>query len=353
MLPHTIITESSSRNPFQSAPIETSQSTSSIALMTDQTLLAKARKARFDDLSNFSEHPSEDVEGFLKSIKNITKANDESDNYEVLEIVRGKLTQSAGVWFDNNESSFTKWSDFETPFRHRYFPTRLAHQNFDKLKQRAQQHNEIVTSYFDDIVKLCRDIDPDMSEKIIIHHLMSGLNPDFQKELSRRESSMNTLSDFLKHAKIEEDLYDTFEKSRNLSPQAQQSYFHYDRSATSSLTTRVQQPTQHSQNLKHGNYLPYLTRSQRSVPPRNWTPEFTPYTTTTDKQHISKYSPRCIFNKKQICNQPKSLHQFSNCKVCGRQNHRIIDRFYRRTTGCFNCDHNHHVRYCPLPPNFQ
>ena len=207
--------------------------------MTDQTLLAKARKARFDDLPNFSGHLSEDVERFLKSIKNITKATDESDHLKVLEIVRGKLTQSAGIWFDNNESTFTKWSDFETAFRNRYFPTTLSHQNFHKLKQRKQQPDEILTSYFDDVVKLCRDIDLNMSEKIIIHRLMSGLNPDFIKELSRHESSMNTLCEFLKHAKIEEDLYDTFEKSCHLSLHSQQTYFNYDRSAFSSLTTRV------------------------------------------------------------------------------------------------------------------
>ena len=84
--------------------------------MVDQTLLAKARKARFDDLPNFSGHPSEDVERFLKAIKNITKANDESENREILEIVRGKLIQSAGIWFDNNESNFNKWLDFEIAF---------------------------------------------------------------------------------------------------------------------------------------------------------------------------------------------------------------------------------------------
>ena len=207
--------------------------------MTDQTLLAKARKARFDDLPNFSGHPPEDVGRFLKSIKNITKATDESDNLKVLEIVRGKLTQSAGIWFDNNESTFTKWSDFETAFRNRYFPTTLPHQNFHKLKQRKQQPDETLTSYFDDVVKLCREINLNMSEKIIIHSLMSGLNPDFIKELSRHESSMNTLSEFLKHAKIEEDLYDTFEKSRHLSLHSQQPYFNYDRLAFSSLTARV------------------------------------------------------------------------------------------------------------------
>ena len=41
-------------------------------------------------LPSFSGHPSEDVEHFLKSIKNITKVSDESDNHEILEIVRGK-----------------------------------------------------------------------------------------------------------------------------------------------------------------------------------------------------------------------------------------------------------------------
>ena len=65
--------------------------------MVDQTLLAKARKARFSGLPNFSGHPSEDVEHILKSIKNITKVGDESDNHEIVEIVRGKLTQSAGL----------------------------------------------------------------------------------------------------------------------------------------------------------------------------------------------------------------------------------------------------------------
>jgi hypothetical protein len=54
---------------------------------------------------------------------------------------------------------------------------------------------------------------------------MSGINPEFKKELSGRESSMNTLKEFLKCVKIEQDLYDTFEKSRNLSLETQQKQF--------------------------------------------------------------------------------------------------------------------------------
>ena len=86
--------------------------------MADQTLLAKARKVRFNGLSNFSGHPSEDIDHFLKSVKNIIKVSDQSDNHEILEIVRGKLTQSAGLSFDNNEHTFKKWSDFEIVISH-------------------------------------------------------------------------------------------------------------------------------------------------------------------------------------------------------------------------------------------
>ena len=86
--------------------------------MADQTLLGRARKARFNGLPKFSGHPSEDVEHFLKSIKNITKVSDESDNHEILEIVPGKLTPSAGLWYDNNEHTFKKWSDFEIVISH-------------------------------------------------------------------------------------------------------------------------------------------------------------------------------------------------------------------------------------------
>ncbi|CAF1565352.1 unnamed protein product [Rotaria sp. Silwood1] len=206
--------------------------------MADQTLLAKARKARFDDLPNFSGHPSEDVERFLKRIKNITKANAESENKEILEIVRGKLTQSAGLWFDNNEHNFKKWSDFEVQFRNRYFSTTMIHKKFDQLKQRQQLHNEPVTAYIDDIINLCREIDPTMSDSSIIQHLMSGINPDFKKEISRHESCLYNLNEFLKYAKIEQDLHDTFDKSQQLSFEyTQQNVLNNYRPFTSVTTT--------------------------------------------------------------------------------------------------------------------
>jgi hypothetical protein len=320
--------------------------------MADQTLLSKARKARFDDLPNFSGHPSEDVERFLKSIKNITKANDHSENREILEIVRGKLTQSAGIWFDNNESNFNRWSDFETAFRNRYFSTTLIHKKFDTLKQRKQLHDEPVTSYLDDVVNLCREIDPNMSEPMIIQHLMSGINPEFKKELSRRESSMNTIKEFLKHVKIEQDLYETFEKTRNRSPETQQQpYFEINGPAIPSLTALINQSTQRYQT-KQDSRRSYPMSTQSSTYQRNSIPR------TGNNSSIQGDKRNRNFSKSQYKdtrnrNQSIITNQFNNCKVCGRKNHRTIDCVHKRSNGCFNCGQNHIVRNCTMPPNFQ
>jgi len=351
LFPYTIITYPKSHTFSHTNSIETGSLEFDIVNMADQTLLTKARQAPFDDLPNFSGHPSEDVERFLKSIKNITKATDESNNHEILEIVRGKLIQSAGIWFDNNEPNFKKWSDFETAFRNRYFSTTSTHKKFDTLKQRKQLPDEPITSYFDDIINLCREIDSNMSEKIIIQYLMSGINPDFKKELSRRESSINTLNEFLKYAKIEQDLHDTFD---NLLLDSQQRHLNYNHSSIPSLTTTVNQPKQYYNKMKHNNYVSHSAQSQSSVFQRNSIPTLGNRTSMVpDGKKIRNYPPQSILKKKPINNRPTSQHQFNNCKVCGRNNHRTIDCYYKRTTGCFNCGQNHNVRDCTLPPNFQ
>ncbi|CAF1495295.1 unnamed protein product [Rotaria magnacalcarata] len=353
LLPYTIITNSLSRISSQNNSVINSTFPLNANIMADPTLLAKARKARFDDLPNFSEHPSEDLERFLKCIKNITKANDESSNHEILEIVRGKLTQSAGLWFDNNEHNFRTWSDFEIQFRTRYFSTTMNHTKFDKLKQRIQLPDEPVTSYIDDVINLCREIDSHMSDSIIIQHLMSGLNPDFRKEISRRESCMNTLSEFFKYAKIEQDLYDTFEKSRHLTLESRHSNFTYNHTTIPSLTAMIKQPKQHYQIMKMNDPIRHNTSMQRSVFKRNsdYSPE-SQSTFTSNKQIPMKLAQKPLYTKYSN-DQSTFQYQFNNCKICGRQNHRTIDCFRKRTTGCFNCGQNHIVRDFTMPPNFQ
>lgn len=214
MDPRRINTRSKSVEPLaEKAQLRTTtiENSNKINLtLIDQTLLAKARKARFDDLPNFSGYPSEDAEKFLKNIKNLTKPIDGTNDHVSIEIVRGKLTQSAGTWFDNNEANFNSWSDFEHAFQNRYFSTQLTQQKFDKLKQRKQQMDESLTTYFDDIVNICRETDTNMSESTINQHLLSGLNRKLKKEVLRHEKSLKSLHEFFNVCKTEQDLHDTY-----------------------------------------------------------------------------------------------------------------------------------------------
>jgi hypothetical protein len=289
----------------------------------------------------------------LKSIKNITKATNESENHELLEIVRGKLTKSAGIWFDNNETKFKKWSDFETAFRNRYISTTITPKKFEQLKQRQQKPDEAIITYCDEIINLCREVDPQMSDQTIIQHLLSGLDPNFRKELSRRESAMNTLDEFLKYAKIEQDLNDTFEKFRTSSIDPQQPYFDYDRPSNPTLTAAINSRKQLYQNIKRNDPSTRPTQLQKSVSHRNSSVIHTRPPPLLPHSSSRNFTRQNTFTRQQNFSQPTSQHKNINCKICGRKNHRTIDCFHKHPTGCFKCGDNLMIRDCKMLSNFQ
>lgn len=169
--------------------------------------LSIARENRLNDLPNFSGHMSENVNRFLKTIKLITRANDQSNDDELWRTIRSKLIQSAAIWFDNNKSNFQTWSHFENAFRNEYCSTIAMSYKFNILIHRKQLQDESVLSYFDDVIALCDEIDSNMSNMMIILYLINGIHPRFKRELLRRSSLIQTPDDFFKYAKIEEDLY--------------------------------------------------------------------------------------------------------------------------------------------------
>ena len=314
--------------------------------MADSVLVARARKARYDDLPSFSGYPSEDAERFLKSIKNIAKANDNSTDQSFLEIVRGKLTQSAGSWFDDNESLFIKWSDFEMAFRNRYFSTTMISAKFEKLSQRMQRYDESVTAYFDEVITLCKEIDPKMPDAIIIQHLMKGINPEFRKELTRRQSTISTLTEFLKHAKLEQDLHDTFTQSQTMNVQPEPILtYHLCSNRHQKLTYNAPKSQRENQAQPKSNF--HTKNMKSSGENQNSYATTWQNDPTMHRQNYYNMKPTMLSRNWQTRNQ------LTNCKVCGKQNHRSIYCKHKRLSGCYNCGQRHSVRDCPDPPHFQ
>ncbi|CAF3905239.1 unnamed protein product [Rotaria sordida] len=178
------------------------------------------------------------------------------------------------------------------------------------INERKQLPDEPITPYYGDIINLCLEIDSNILEKIIIQHLMSRINPDFRKELSRRESSINILNEFLKYAKIEQDLHD---RIRNLSIDSQQLYSNFNRPSIPSLTATVNPSKQYYHKIKHNNPSSHSTQLHSSVSRRNSVPALGNRTSTIhNTKQIQNYTSQSTLKQNPINTGSTSQHQFNN-----------------------------------------
>ncbi|CAF4567356.1 unnamed protein product, partial [Didymodactylos carnosus] len=263
---------------------------------------------------NFSGLASDDAEKFLKSIKNIFKTDESLNDRQKLEIIRGKLTRTAGAWYNNFDSPFADLFEFEIAFVSRYSSSLNKLTKFDKLLQRKQQDNESVTNYYDAIVTLCREVDVKMSESTIIQHLLAGVKAEFRKELFR-QAPFESLINFLQAAKKEEDLQKTLEKSLNTDFKTEQPYFTFNIQREST----VQDNVYHHPNSSFRNQRSFVNPLQKSNlsnthPSANRNQPSSSNKTEQQNRYLQKYST--------TSSKLNSNYPFGPCKVCGLTNHR-------------------------------
>lgn len=71
---------------------------------------------------------------------------------------------------------------------------------FEKLKQYQQSIHQTVNQYFNMMIKLMKQADPEMNETTKVQYLMSGIRPSLSTET--RRNYPKTSEDFLKQAQI-------------------------------------------------------------------------------------------------------------------------------------------------------
>ena len=217
---------------------------------------------------------------------------------------------------------------------------------FEKLSQRTQRYDESVTAYFDDVITLCKEIDPKMQDTTIIQHLMKGINPEFRKELTRRQSSVSTLHEFLQQAKLEQDLHNTFTRLQTMNVQPETVLTHHLSS------NQHKRPSYNVSQYGRG----YSSQPNSNNPTMNTksSGESQNSYSTTRQSNATAYQ-RNYRNTESITPSRnwRTRNQIFTCKVCGKQNHRSINCTYKRSSGCYNCGQQHSVRDCPNPPHFQ
>ncbi|CAF4681154.1 unnamed protein product, partial [Didymodactylos carnosus] len=121
----------------------------------------------------------------------------------------------------------------------RFEPTESLSKIFEQLKERKQQSDETITSYYDAIIKLCREYDPSMSQRMMISWLENGVKDSLKIQIKRQmkalTESARTIQAFFKIAKDEQELQqDNFSEL-----QPTQSYLPYFNNTVSTTLPRT------------------------------------------------------------------------------------------------------------------
>ncbi|CAF1606546.1 unnamed protein product [Rotaria magnacalcarata] len=221
-----------------------------------------------------------------------------------LKIISTFLDGHPKQWFIENITIFESWNVFKTQFLHIYSSPSSKQLASNRLRTRQQRYDEAVIEYYTDVIKLCKLVDPNMTDASKLDHLYHGLKPSLMKDVLRGAPS--TPADFLEQARREENL---------------------DRLVTTSIPQTNENDTQ---AIYYSNNSWY--RSTQSTEPIRHPNSFNIY---SRGYSTTGYSPRPVYNRfhhQSSPRYPSQAHQSSfnalhyqsrplRCYLCNKPGH--------------------------------
>lgn len=139
----------------------------------------------------------EDVEDWLDQYERVSSFNLWNSDQK-LRNVYFSLEDGARTWFENREASLQSWDDFRQQLRDTFASTDRKDHALRLLESRVQKPNESVAMFAEDMARLFRRADPDMSEPKKLRYLMHGLKEQLFAGLVRNPP--RTVQEFIKEA---------------------------------------------------------------------------------------------------------------------------------------------------------
>lgn len=122
------------------------------------------------------------------------------------------LDELAKLWYGNNSPGITTRSAFRTCFAGRPAARKLRAEQ--RLRVRSHKAGETFTSYIEDVIDLCKRVDPSVREADKIKHILKGVDDDaFQMLLTK---DPQTISDVVNLCQS----FDELRRQRSLTRQA-------------------------------------------------------------------------------------------------------------------------------------
>ncbi|CAF4642281.1 unnamed protein product [Rotaria sp. Silwood2] len=170
-----------------------------MAEKTVATLLSKT----LEQTPKFSGKPDQNADEWMKDLTATFRMADMTEA-QALKVISTFLEGHPKQWFIENSTIFESWSVFKTQFIHTYSSPSSKQLASNRLRTRQQRHDEAAIEYYTDVMKLCKLVDPTMTDASKLDHLYHGLKPSLMKEVLRRAPS--TPAEFLENARQEENL---------------------------------------------------------------------------------------------------------------------------------------------------
>ncbi|CAF1447027.1 unnamed protein product, partial [Rotaria sordida] len=205
-------------------------------------------------LSNLEKFNGGEEQKILQFFNNIERIGRMIDATDVILhcMCTAKLDGEAKRWYEDN-MTLTQWENLKSALLERFTTSDSSSKIFEQLKERKQKSDETITSYYDAVIKLCREYDSSMSQKMMISWLQNGIKDSLKTQIERQmkllPESARTTQAFLKIAKDEQEFQDedSFEK------EPVQPYLPY---ITNTISTTSQQTRNNSEKTSTSTYSP-------------------------------------------------------------------------------------------------
>ncbi len=162
-----------------------------------------------EKLPKFTGKSKQNVSKWLREFQQAMHICNLSDE-EKLFFVASWLEAEARDWFFDNAHSFPTWSIFVTKLTKTFESSGKADIAFNRLRHYEQGINQDVRQYYFEIMKLCKETNPNMDEASKLQYLKDGLKPSLRFDILLKDPK--SPEEFLEYAQRIEELKSLDEK---------------------------------------------------------------------------------------------------------------------------------------------
>jgi hypothetical protein len=155
-------------------------------------------QSQINSIETFTGTSTQDAQRWITHATHILNIQGFSDPKELATLLSGFLDGEALNWFQQHKSTLSDWNMFRAAFVQRFLsPPSICNkfEYFQQLSNRRQGLEESTVDYYTQVMSLCHNYNPSMSDNECVDHLKKSLRPSLLEKVLDRDPT--TPADFI------------------------------------------------------------------------------------------------------------------------------------------------------------